>query len=81
MSHFKNYKDFDKQCLYCAEYFKDPSITHSLFGVCPRCKEEPILGCTCNHCGQPISLQEYDSNVEGYCEYCQDELEENEDEM
>lgn len=67
------------QCLYCGQYFKDPAILNSIYGICPECKEHPRLGKTCNSCGQDISLYEYDSNIYGYCEDCLDEyMEENE---
>ena len=34
----------------------------------------------CNRCGQLISLDEYESNINGFCEDCQEEQEEFEQE-
>lgn len=73
-----NLKNQTKQCLYCGKYYIDRKQEVGLFGVCPDCKIEPTLGCTCNKCGTEISLQEYDSNINGYCESCQEEEEERE---
>lgn len=34
----------------------------------------------CNRCGQPITIEEYESNINGFCEECQQyEEEQNED--
>lgn len=60
---------YSKVCIECGNTYESPSKVPC--GICPDCesKQERF----CNLCGQQISLDEYESNVDGYCEDCYEE--------
>ena len=64
---------YNKQCIVCGKIYV--SKGKAPVGECNEClaKEEYF----CNKCGQPIDYWEYNSNVEGYCEECYEDEEEN----
>lgn len=59
--------EYAKQCVICGKIYW--SKGKAPCGACPDCYNDR----TCNRCGQPISGDEYESNIDGYCEECQDE--------
>lgn len=63
---------YDKVCINCGKTYT--SRGKAPVGMCPDClKEEEYF---CNKCGQQIDYWEYNSNVEGYCEDCFEEEQE-----
>jgi hypothetical protein len=58
---------YTKQCSKCGDTFY--AVGKEPVALCENCLNEK----TCNRCAQPISLEEYESNIDGYCEECWEE--------